>query len=125
MDGNCCTLLELTTWVISSSSEQVTSSRPLPGVKRISGFACCCDFLAAHLRSPGMLPGGMVPVSATGVTVLIFAATKAPTPTCLLDPLFPCGGESLLGGVGHGDHFGGLGEVGQVLQVVGNRQGNL
>lgn len=60
-----CTLLAETTCVISSSREHVTSSRPLPGVSRISGLACCCDFLAAHFRSPGIFPGGMVPVSAT------------------------------------------------------------
>ena len=57
------TLFVFTTWSTRSSTEQVRSCRPLPGVSFSSGLGA--DRLMDHVVLPLALPGGTVPVSFT------------------------------------------------------------
>ena len=57
------TLFVFTTWSTRSSTEQVRSCRPLPGVSFSSGLGA--DRFMDHVVFPFALPGGMLPVSLT------------------------------------------------------------
>ncbi len=68
------TFTSLTT--LSTSSSIVTPVMPFPAVRRISGRAGLA-VRDCHLVSPGMLPGGMVPISATAAHVHDVGGVKA------------------------------------------------
>ena len=59
------TLFVFTTWSTRSSTEQVRSCRPLPGVSFSSGLGA--DRLMDHVVLPFVFPGGTPPVSFTAL----------------------------------------------------------